>query len=77
MRSFPDWLRNRSEREAPAADRLATLIAQSAGGVSRQRLAMALGLPAETLNDLLKALVTTGQVRIVKVGGEMVYRAAG
>ena len=74
--SFLDWLRDRSH-EAPAAERLATLVAQSAGGVSRQRLAVALGLPPDTLDDLLKALVATGQVVMLKVNGQTVYRAAG
>ena len=73
--SFSDWLRNRSD-QAPNADRLAMLIAQS-GGVSRGRLAKAVNLPEETLNDLLKALTATGQVRMLRVNGELVYRAAG
>jgi hypothetical protein len=76
MQTFYDWLRDRSN-EAPAAERLATLIARSAGGISRRRLAAALGLPSETLNDLLKALTATGQVRMLRVNGELVYRAAG
>jgi hypothetical protein len=37
----------------------------------------AVRLPPETLQDLLKALVAAGQVRVVKVGGRIVYRATG
>jgi hypothetical protein len=40
------------------------------------RIEKALGLPAETLNDLLKALVATGQVTMLRVNGELRYRAA-
>lgn len=76
MQSFHDWLQNRFQQDAPAAERLATLIAQS-GGVSRGRLAKAVNLPEETLNDLLKALVDGGQVVMLRVNGELRYRAAG
>jgi sulfur carrier protein ThiS len=75
MLSFHDWLQNCSE-EAPAAEKLATLIAQS-GGVSRGRLTKAVNLPEETLADLLKALTATRQVTMLRVNGELVYRAAG
>ena len=71
--TFHDWLESRSD-EAPAADRLATLIAGAgATGVSRTALAKAVCLPPETLQDLLKALVATGQVMVLKVNGERVY----
>ena len=67
---------NRSQ-EAPAADRLATVIAQ-AGATACFWIGCEgwLGLPPQTLADVLKALVATGQVRVVKVGGELRYRAA-
>ena len=70
MQSFPGWLQNRLQQKAPNADRLAMLIAQS-GGVSRERLAKAVNLPEETLNDLLKALTATGQVVMLRVNGEL------
>jgi predicted Rossmann fold nucleotide-binding protein DprA/Smf involved in DNA uptake len=75
--SFDSWLQTRSQ-EAPAADRLATIIA-SAGkaGVSVDRLRRVVGLPPETLQDLLKSLAATGQVVVLKVNGQMVYRVAG
>jgi len=74
--SFREWLRNRA-REAPAAEILPVLVAQSGTGISRDDLAKALRLPPETLDDLLRALTATGQVRMLKVGGRTVYRAAG
>jgi sulfur carrier protein ThiS len=76
MPPFRAWLENRSQ-EAPAAESLATLIAGAGnGGISRDDLARALNLPPETLEDILRALTATGQVVMLKVNGEMVYRAA-
>jgi hypothetical protein len=43
--------------------------------VSREGLEKALGISPEALEDLLRALVTAGQVRVLKVGGRRVYRA--
>ena len=74
--SFREWLGNR-DREAVAAERLATLVARSAAGVSRDDLARALRLPPRVLDDLLRALAATGQVVMLKVGGRTIYRAAG
>jgi hypothetical protein len=37
----------------------------------------ALGVPGETLEPLLRAMVVAGQVEMLKVGGKIVYRAAG
>jgi hypothetical protein len=76
VQSFHEWLGNR-DRDALAAERLATLVARSAAGVSRDDLAQTLRLPPRILDDLLRALVTTGQVVMLKVGGRTVYRAAG
>jgi hypothetical protein len=74
--SFHEWLERRA-REASAAEMLATLVARSAAGMSRDDLARALRLPPETLDDLLRALAATGQVVMLNVGGRTVYRAAG
>jgi hypothetical protein len=74
--SFREWLGNR-DGDVPASDRLATLVAQSPAGVSRDCLARTLRLPPRILDDLLRALVTTRQVTMLKVGGRTVYRAAG
>jgi hypothetical protein len=56
---------------------LATLVARSAAGMSRDSLARTLRLPPRILDDLLRALAATGQVVMLKVGGRTVYRAAG
>jgi len=73
--SIHEWLE--SADEAPAADRLATLIASAgAAGISLDRLRRLVGLAPETLADVLKALVATGQVTVLKVNGQMTYRAA-
>jgi hypothetical protein len=74
--TFHEWLR--SAQEAPEVDRLATVIAQAgAAGISLGRLRRLCGLSPETLGDLLKALAVGGQVRMLRVNGELVYRAAG
>jgi hypothetical protein len=74
--SFHEWLKNRPD-EAPDAGRLALLIAQSgAAGISPDGLRKFVRLRPETLDDLLKALVATGQVVVLKVDGQFVYRAA-
>ena len=72
--SFHDWLRNRAD-EAPAAENLVTIIASAGvGGVSLERLRALVPLSPETLQDVLKALVATGQLTILKIGGQFVYR---
>ena len=73
--TFSDWLGNRAQ-EAPASDRLAMLIASAgAAGVPLDRLRRLCGLSPETLQDILRALTATGQAQVVKVGGQLVYRA--
>ena len=76
MKSFHEWLGNR-DRHAVAAERLATLVARCGAGISRDDLARILRLPPSILDDLLRALVTTGQVVMLKVGGRTVYRTTG
>jgi lambda repressor-like predicted transcriptional regulator len=57
---------------------VATLIASAgSAGVSLDRLRRVVGLQPETLADVLKVLVATGQVVVLKVNGQLVYRAAG
>ncbi len=74
MQSFSDWLANRSQVPSQA-DRLATLIASAgAAGVSLDRLRRLCGLSPETLADVLKGLVMTGQVTMLKINGELTYR---
>lgn len=75
--SFHEWLKNR-DQEAPAADNLSTLIAQAgAVGVSVERLRKVVRLSPESLDEVLKGLLASGQVTILKVNGVRVYRAAG
>ncbi len=68
--SFREWLGNR-DGDVPAAEKLATLVSQTAAGVSRDDLAGALRLPPRVLDDLLRALTATGQVVMLKVGGDV------
>ena len=72
--AFHDWLANRAQ-EPPQADRLATVIASAGAGISHDRLRRLCGLSPETLADVLKGLMATGQVVVLKVNGQMVYRA--
>jgi len=75
MPSFHEWLRDRAH-EAPAADNLTTLIAQAgAVGVSLDRLRKVVRLSQESLNDVLRALLASKQVVLLKVDGARVYRA--
>ncbi len=75
--SFHDWLQNRFQ-DASQAEQLATVIAQAGGaGISLDRLRRVVGLPPEVLQDVLRSLTATGQIIMLKVSGETVYRAAG
>jgi hypothetical protein len=77
MQSFHEWLEHRPD-EAPAAESLATLIAQSgAVGISLDHLCKVVRISPESLDDLLRALVSSGQVTILKFNGQLLYRAAG
>ena len=74
--SFHAWLEHRPE-EVPDAGELALTIAQSGtAGVSRDDLARVLQVSPETLEPMLRALVMSRQVVVVKVNGQMRYRAA-
>lgn len=74
MHSFHDWLATRSQ-EPPQADRLATVITSAgAAGASLADLRRLLNLSSETLQDVLRGLVASGQVEVVKVNGQMVCR---
>ncbi len=73
--TFPQWLEHRAD-EAPAAESLATLIAQSgAVGISLDHLRRLVRISPDSLDDLLRALVSSGHVTILKVNGQRVYRA--
>ena len=77
MPSFRLWLETRLP-EIPDAMSVALRIAQGGkAGVSAEELRRAAGCSPEALRDLLAALVTTGQVEVVEVGGQLRWRAAG
>jgi predicted transcriptional regulator len=77
MQSFHEWLANRAQ-EPPQADRLATIITSAgAAGVSLACLRKLCGLSPKVLQDVLRGLVATGQVEMLRVGGQIVHRAAG
>jgi predicted transcriptional regulator len=76
MQSFRAWLEHRPD-EAPAAEKLALVIAQSGtAGISREGLEKVLGISGDVLENLLRALVASGQVVVVRVGGRRGYSAA-
>ena len=75
--TFRLWLDHRLQ-QVPDATTLALIIARSgAAGVSREELSRALGVPGETVENLLRGLVVAGQVVMFSVGGKIVYRMAG
>jgi hypothetical protein len=72
--SFHDWLANRSQ-EPHQADNLAKLIARvGAAGISLDRLRTLVPLSPEILQEIIKSLTATGQVVVLKVNGQIVYR---
>ena len=74
--SFHEWLEHRPV-EVPDATTLALMIAKSgAAGVSRDGLERVVRISPDTLDELLRALVSAGQVVVVKVNGQRVFRAA-
>jgi len=74
--SFTRWLEDRPP-EVPDIGTLALLIARAGrAGVSLDRLRGVVRASPETLDNLLRALLTAGQVVVVQIGGEMRYRAA-
>jgi hypothetical protein len=74
--TFTQWLEHRPE-EVPDAGNLALAIARSGtAGVSRDALLRVIRTSPKTLESMLRALVVSRQVVVLKVGGELVYRAA-
>jgi hypothetical protein len=76
MRSFWQWLEHAGD-DPSAADNVATLIAQAgAVGVSLPCLRKVIRLSPESLDDVLKGLLASKHVVLLKVNGARVYRAA-
>ena len=73
--SFHDWLEHRVE-EVPDSGNLVMIISQSGAGISLDRLRSVVGIRPEVLDDLLRALMVSGQIVALKVGGQRIYRAA-
>jgi len=75
--SFTAWLEHRLA-EVPDAGTLARIITQAGrSGVSLDRLSKVVGSSPETIEGMLRGLVTARQVVLMRVGGELRYRAAG
>jgi hypothetical protein len=73
--SFTRWLEDRPP-EVPDIGALALQIARAGqAGVSRDQLCNVLQVSPETLEVCLRGLLTTGQVVVGRVGGELRYRA--
>jgi len=77
MQTFRQWLEHVAD-DPSAADNLATLIAQAgAVGVSLDRLRKVVRLSPESLDEVLKGLLASRQVVLLKVNGVRVYRTTG
>ena len=76
MQTFLKWLEHVADEFSAAAD-VATLIAQAgAVGVSIHCLRKVVRLSPETLDEVLKGLLASRQVVLLKVNGARVYRTA-
>ena len=76
MWSFWQWLEHVADDPSAAAD-VATLIAQAgAVGVSLEGLRKVVRLTPQTLDEILKALLASKQVVLLKVNAARVYRMA-
>jgi hypothetical protein len=73
--SFRDWLERRPV-EVPDSTTIALVIARSAAGVSREELEKVARISPDALDELLRALLSAGQVVVVQVNGQRVFRAA-
>jgi hypothetical protein len=75
MQSFLQWLEHVAD-DPSAADDVATLIAQAgAVGVSLPCLRKVVRLSPQSLDDVLKGLLASKHVVLLKVNGARVYRA--
>jgi hypothetical protein len=75
--NFSQWLRM-NHRDLPPPDKIQALISASgSAGVSEKELRSFAELPRELFDDLLRALVTSGQIRFANRNGEVVYYGIG
>jgi len=77
MQSFFQWLEHRLAT-IPDATSLGLVISQAGTqGIARSELLRRTRVSPDVLETLLRGLVVAGQVAVVKVGGELRYRAVG
>jgi hypothetical protein len=77
MLPFRSFLETRLQ-EIPDAMSVALMIVQGGkAGVSAEELRRAAGCSAEALRELLAGMMASGQVEVVRVGGELRWRARG
>ncbi len=75
MRTFWQWLEHVGD-DPSSADTVATMIAQAgAVGISVPCLRKVVRLSPENLDEILKGLLASRQVVLLKVNGARVYRA--
>jgi DNA-binding transcriptional ArsR family regulator len=77
--SFLTWVRqkqNRPDRHIAQSDKIIPLLQQT-GGMTRNQLGSAVDLDPNTLNQLLAALVGSGQITLDLTGGIARYRVVG
>jgi hypothetical protein len=74
---FARWLAAREHVEVPDATRITQLLAQAgAAGIAHHDLRKAVGIEPDTLDALLAALEGIGQITVILVNGQRVYRAS-
>jgi hypothetical protein len=77
MDSFFQWL-TKNQRSLPPADKIQAFISDAGtAGVSERRLRSLIDLPPKLFDPLLRALVTSGQIRAVNRSGDVVYFGIG
>jgi hypothetical protein len=70
--NFSQWLKT-NHRNLPPPDKIQALIsAAGTEGVSERTLRSFADLPRELFDELLQAMVTSGQIRAVNRNGEVV-----
>jgi hypothetical protein len=77
MQPFRTWLEDRLQ-EIPDAAAVALAVTRAGpAGASAEELRRAAGCSAEALRELLAGMMASGQVEVVRVGGELRWRARG